>query len=55
MVDKDVAAARREDAARRKEAIAAGEPAANYDNIEFWRRVARSEGWRESLSNGERL
>jgi len=53
MVDREVAAARKEDATRRKEAIAAGTPTANWDDLEFWRRVAGSEGWRESLGNGE--
>lgn len=51
LVDKEVAAARKEDASRRREAREAGEPWASWDDAEFWRRVARSEGWRESLGN----
>lgn len=52
-VDKEVASARREDFARRKLAMEAGTPQAIWDSLEFWQRVVRSDGWRESLNNGE--
>lgn len=53
MVDPDVAAARRDDLERRKTALEAGTPMASYDEIAFWDRVVASDGWRESISNGE--
>lgn len=53
IMDKEVAAERREIRERKKLAKAAKESRALYDDAEFWRRVAMQKGFVDVVTNGE--